>query len=38
MHFLIAFLQAELTFNAGDIIYVFGEMDDDGFFYVSSEL
>lgn len=28
-------LQAELTFSAGDVIYVFGDMDDDGFFYVS---
>ncbi|XP_060768673.1 RIMS-binding protein 2-like isoform X1 [Neoarius graeffei] len=26
-------IEAELTFNAGDIIYVFGDMDDDGFFY-----
>lgn len=30
-----AFVQAELTFSAGDIIQVFGEMDEDGFFYVS---
>ena len=22
----------ELAFNAGDIIYVYGDMDDDGFF------
>lgn len=29
-------IQAELTFSAGDIINVFGDMDDDGFFYVSS--
>lgn len=28
-------LQAELTFSAGDIITVFGSMDDDGFYYVS---
>lgn len=28
-------LQAELTFSAGDIIYVLGDMDADGFFYVS---
>ncbi|XP_043094892.1 RIMS-binding protein 2-like [Puntigrus tetrazona] len=28
-------IEAELTFSAGDIIYVFGDMDDDGFFYVS---
>lgn len=28
-------LQAELTFSAGDIIHVFGDMDEDGFFYVS---
>ncbi|TTG47520.1 Peripheral-type benzodiazepine receptor-associated protein 1 [Bagarius yarrelli] len=26
-------IEAELTFNAGDIIYVFGDMDDDGFYY-----
>ncbi|KAL0994784.1 hypothetical protein UPYG_G00127120 [Umbra pygmaea] len=26
-------IEAELTFSAGDIIYVFGDMDDDGFFY-----
>uniref|UniRef100_A0A8C5HDZ1 RIMS-binding protein 2 n=1 Tax=Gouania willdenowi TaxID=441366 RepID=A0A8C5HDZ1_GOUWI len=25
-------IEAELTFSAGDIIQVFGEMDDDGFF------
>ncbi|KAL4660602.1 peripheral-type benzodiazepine receptor-associated protein 1 isoform X1 [Arapaima gigas] len=25
-------IEAELAFHAGDIIYVFGEMDDDGFF------
>ncbi len=29
------FVQAELTFSAGDIIYVFGDMDVDGFYYVS---
>lgn len=28
-------LQAELTFSAGDIIHVFGDMDEDGFYYVS---
>uniref|UniRef100_A0A8K9XM36 SH3 domain-containing protein n=1 Tax=Oncorhynchus mykiss TaxID=8022 RepID=A0A8K9XM36_ONCMY len=28
-------IEVELTFGAGDIIYVFGDMDDDGFFYVS---
>uniref|UniRef100_A0A8C5HF49 RIMS-binding protein 2 n=1 Tax=Gouania willdenowi TaxID=441366 RepID=A0A8C5HF49_GOUWI len=28
-------IEAELTFSAGDIIQVFGEMDDDGFFNVS---
>uniref|UniRef100_A0A8C4T2D6 RIMS-binding protein 2 n=1 Tax=Erpetoichthys calabaricus TaxID=27687 RepID=A0A8C4T2D6_ERPCA len=28
-------VEAELTFSAGDIIEVFGEMDDDGFFYGS---
>ncbi|XP_041949411.1 peripheral-type benzodiazepine receptor-associated protein 1 [Alosa sapidissima] len=26
-------IEAELTFSAGDIIYVFGDMDADGFFY-----
>ncbi|KPP69968.1 peripheral-type benzodiazepine receptor-associated protein 1-like, partial [Scleropages formosus] len=27
--------EAELTFSAGDIIYVYGDMDEDGFFYAS---
>lgn len=31
-------LQAELTFCTGDIITVFGEIDEDGFYYVSSVL
>ncbi|XP_058857520.1 peripheral-type benzodiazepine receptor-associated protein 1-like isoform X11 [Acipenser ruthenus] len=26
-------VEAELTFSAGDVIVVFGDMDDDGFFY-----
>ncbi|XP_051973684.1 peripheral-type benzodiazepine receptor-associated protein 1-like [Xyrauchen texanus] len=26
-------IEAELTFSTGDIIYVFGDMDDDGFYY-----
>ncbi|XP_037543643.1 RIMS-binding protein 2 [Nematolebias whitei] len=26
-------IEAELTFSAGDVIYVFGDMDEDGFFY-----
>lgn len=26
--------QAELPFRAGDVITVFGDMDDDGFYYV----
>ncbi|XP_058854195.1 peripheral-type benzodiazepine receptor-associated protein 1 isoform X3 [Acipenser ruthenus] len=26
-------IEAELTFSAGDVIVVFGDMDDDGFFY-----
>uniref|UniRef100_A0A8C5B0F4 SH3 domain-containing protein n=1 Tax=Gadus morhua TaxID=8049 RepID=A0A8C5B0F4_GADMO len=26
-------IEAELTFSAGDTIHVFGDMDDDGFFY-----
>lgn len=29
------FPQAELTFCTGDIITVFGEIDEDGFYYVS---
>lgn len=28
-------LQAELGFRSGDIIYVLGDMDQDGFYYVS---
>uniref|UniRef100_A0A8C2K9Y5 RIMS binding protein 2 n=1 Tax=Cyprinus carpio TaxID=7962 RepID=A0A8C2K9Y5_CYPCA len=28
-------IEAELTFSAGDVIYVLGDMDDDGFYYVS---
>jgi hypothetical protein len=28
-------LQAELPFCTGDIITVFGEIDEDGFYYVS---
>uniref|UniRef100_A0A8C6TNU9 SH3 domain-containing protein n=1 Tax=Neogobius melanostomus TaxID=47308 RepID=A0A8C6TNU9_9GOBI len=28
-------LESELTFSAGDIIHVFGDMDEDGFFYVT---
>lgn len=27
--------QTELTFCAGDIIAVFGDIDEDGFYYVS---
>uniref|UniRef100_A0A8C5TGC3 RIMS-binding protein 2 n=1 Tax=Malurus cyaneus samueli TaxID=2593467 RepID=A0A8C5TGC3_9PASS len=30
-------VEAELTFSAGDVITVFGSMDDDGFYYVSAE-
>uniref|UniRef100_A0A8C5HDP7 RIMS-binding protein 2 n=1 Tax=Gouania willdenowi TaxID=441366 RepID=A0A8C5HDP7_GOUWI len=30
-------IEAELTFSAGDIIQVFGEMDDDGFFNVKQQ-
>ncbi|KAM6970622.1 peripheral-type benzodiazepine receptor-associated protein 1 [Aplochiton taeniatus] len=26
-------IEAELTFSAGDVIFVYGDMDDDGFFY-----
>lgn len=33
--FLLFFSKAELGFRAGDIIYVFGDMDQDGFYYVS---
>lgn len=29
-------MQAELPFRAGDIIFVFGEMDRDGFYDVST--
>ncbi|XP_064835470.1 LOW QUALITY PROTEIN: peripheral-type benzodiazepine receptor-associated protein 1-like [Oncorhynchus masou masou] len=29
----VSVMLSELTFGAGDIIYVFGDMDDDGFFY-----
>lgn len=32
---LFSFRQAELTFCAGDVITVFGEIDEDGFYYVS---
>uniref|UniRef100_A0A8C5THW0 RIMS-binding protein 2 n=1 Tax=Malurus cyaneus samueli TaxID=2593467 RepID=A0A8C5THW0_9PASS len=28
-------VEAELTFSAGDVITVFGSMDDDGFYYVT---
>ena len=31
---LVLLSQAELTFCAGDIIAVFGEIDEDGFYYV----
>lgn len=34
LHFCVS-RQAELTFCAGDIIAVFGEIDEDGFYYVS---
>lgn len=30
----LLFPQAELPFRAGDVITVFGNMDDDGFYYV----
>lgn len=33
---LVFFLQAELTFCTGDIITVIGEIDEDGFYYVSA--
>lgn len=33
-HLLLGSPQAELPFRAGDIITVFGDMDDDGFYYV----
>lgn len=32
---LFFFSKAELGFRAGDIIYVLGDMDQDGFYYVS---
>uniref|UniRef100_A0A3Q3JHB0 SH3 domain-containing protein n=1 Tax=Monopterus albus TaxID=43700 RepID=A0A3Q3JHB0_MONAL len=31
-------IEAELTFSAGDIILVFGDMDEDGFFYFQGDL
>lgn len=36
MNMTLSVLQAELTFCAGDVITVFGEIDEDGFYYVSS--
>lgn len=27
-----------MTFSAGDVIHVIGDMDEDGFFYVSIKL
>lgn len=35
-HFLFRYFdrQAELGFRSGDIIYVLGDMDQDGFYYV----
>lgn len=35
MNSLFSYPQAELTFCAGDVITVFGEIDEDGFYYVS---
>lgn len=35
---LVCSSQAELTFCAGDVIIVFGEIDEDGFHYVSTLL
>lgn len=37
MHILLNtfVFQAELGFRCGDIIYVLGDMDQDGFFFVS---
>lgn len=29
--------QAELTFCAGDVIIVYGQIDEDGFYYVSTK-
>lgn len=31
-------IEMELAFRQGDTLYVFGEMDDDGFFIVSDEI
>uniref|UniRef100_A0A3Q0S1F5 SH3 domain-containing protein n=1 Tax=Amphilophus citrinellus TaxID=61819 RepID=A0A3Q0S1F5_AMPCI len=31
-------IEAELTFSAGDIIHVLGDMDEDGFFYFQGDL
>lgn len=36
--FFFMFSQAELTFCAGDVITVFGEIDEDGFYYVSTRI
>lgn len=36
--FLFCFWQAELTFCAGDVVMVFGEIDEDGFYFVSKNI
>lgn len=33
-----SYQQAELTFCAGDVITVFGDIDEDGFYYVSMSI
>lgn len=41
LYFLTLFvlvLQVELKFRVGDIIYVYGDMDEDGFFTVSDSV
>ena len=35
---LFGCLQVELTFRVGDVIYVYGDMDEDGFFTVRSKV
>lgn len=34
----VLLLQVELKFRVGDIIYVYGDMDEDGFFTVSDSV
>ena len=34
----LSFFQVELKFRVGDVIYVYGDMDEDGFFAVSRRI